>query len=211
MPPRRRGILRSTDTALTFHTMSSVWWVLLLIIISERLCVSFLQWVPQTGWLNTAGTYCLPIPVARGPNSRCGQGYTGCNPVSSLPPFMGKLPGFLACRRISSSPPSSHARVHTGFSCVWLCCPADCSPPGSSARAILQARILEWAAMPSSRGSSWPRDWTCVSYNSALASGLFTISATWEAPTSTCRLLIRTQSYQVRDPLCFSMMSLECN
>ena len=40
----------------------------------------------------------------------------------------------------------------------------------------------------------------------ALAGGLFTISATWEAPTSTCRLLIRTQSYQVRDPLYFSIM-----
>ena len=32
--------------------------------------------------------------------------------------------------------------------------PMDCSPPGSSAHGILQARILEWVAMPSSRGSS---------------------------------------------------------
>ena len=39
----------------------------------------------------------------------------------------------------------------------------DCSPPGSSVHGILQARILEWVAMPSSRGSSWPRDWTQVS------------------------------------------------
>ena len=36
----------------------------------------------------------------------------------------------------------------------------DCSPPGSSVHGILQARILEWVAMPSSRGSSWPRHWT---------------------------------------------------
>ena len=39
----------------------------------------------------------------------------------------------------------------------------DCSPPGSSVHGILQVRILEWVAMPSSRGSSQPRDWTCIS------------------------------------------------
>ena len=37
---------------------------------------------------------------------------------------------------------------------VALCNPMDCSPPGSSVHGILQARILEWVAMPSSRGSS---------------------------------------------------------
>ena len=40
----------------------------------------------------------------------------------------------------------------------------DCSPPGSSVHRILQAGILQWVAMPSSRGSSWPRDGTCISY-----------------------------------------------
>ena len=39
----------------------------------------------------------------------------------------------------------------------------DCIPPGSSVHGILQARILEWAAMPSSRGSSQLRDWTLFS------------------------------------------------
>ena len=48
--------------------------------------------------------------------------------------------------------------------CPTLCNPMDCSPPGSSVHGILQARILEWVAMPSSRGSSQPRDQTCVSY-----------------------------------------------
>ena len=44
--------------------------------------------------------------------------------------------------------------------CPTLCSPIDCSPPGSSVHGILQARILEWAAMSSSsRGPSWPRDW----------------------------------------------------
>ena len=37
----------------------------------------------------------------------------------------------------------------------------DCSPPGSSVHGILQARILEWAAMPSFRESSQPREQTC--------------------------------------------------
>ena len=39
-----------------------------------------------------------------------------------------------------------------------LCDPMDCSPPGSSVRGILPAKILEWVAIPSSRGSSQPRD-----------------------------------------------------
>ena len=43
-------------------------------------------------------------------------------------------------------------------SCPALCDPMDCSPSGSSVPGILQVRILEWVAMASSRGSSWPRD-----------------------------------------------------
>ena len=45
-----------------------------------------------------------------------------------------------------------------------LCDPVNCCPPGSSAHGILQARTLEWGAMPSSRASSWPGVWTCISY-----------------------------------------------
>ena len=43
-------------------------------------------------------------------------------------------------------------------SCPVLCDPTDYSPPGSSVHGILQARTLEWVAMPSPRGSSQPRD-----------------------------------------------------
>ena len=43
-------------------------------------------------------------------------------------------------------------------SCLTLCDSVDCSPPGSSIHGILQARILAWVAMPSSSGSSRPRD-----------------------------------------------------
>ena len=48
-------------------------------------------------------------------------------------------------------------------SCPTLCDPMDCSPPGSSVHGILQARILEYVTMPSSGGSSQPRDPTHVS------------------------------------------------
>ena len=63
-------------------------------------------------------------------------------------------------------------------SCPTLCNPMDCSPKGSSVHRILQATILEWVDMPSSRGSSWPRDRTQVS---SMADRLFTIWATREA------------------------------
>ena len=45
---------------------------------------------------------------------------------------------------------------------VWLCDCMDCSLPDSSVHRILQAKILEWVAMPSCRGSSWSRAWTCI-------------------------------------------------
>ena len=45
-------------------------------------------------------------------------------------------------------------------SCLTLCDPMDCRPPGSSVYGILQARILEWVVISSSRGSSRPRDQT---------------------------------------------------
>ena len=57
--------------------------------------------------------------------------------------------------------------------------PMDCSPPGSSIHGTLQTRIVEWVAMPSSRGSSWARDWTQVSCTAA--GNFFTTSATLEA------------------------------
>ena len=59
-------------------------------------------------------------------------------------------------------------------SCLTLCDPMDCSPPGSSVQGILQASILEWIAMPSSRGSSRPRDWACGFCGSYIAGRRFT-------------------------------------
>ena len=49
-------------------------------------------------------------------------------------------------------------------SCPTLCDPMDSSPPGSFVHGIFQARIVEWIAISYSRGSSWPKGWTCISY-----------------------------------------------
>ena len=53
-------------------------------------------------------------------------------------------------------------------SCLLFCNPMNCSLPGSSVHGILQAGTLEWVAMPSSKGSSPPRDWTLISYVSCI-------------------------------------------
>ena len=56
-------------------------------------------------------------------------------------------------------------------SCPTLGDTMDCSLPSSSVHGILRARIPTWIAVASSRGSSQPKDWTCVSY---IAGGFFT-------------------------------------
>ena len=66
--------------------------------------------------------------------------------------------------------------------------PMDCSPQGSSVAGILQVKILEWVAVASSRGSSWPRDGTQVS---CTAGGFFTVWATREALVTMYWYLIR--------------------
>ena len=53
-------------------------------------------------------------------------------------------------------------------SCPTLCNPMDCSPSCSFVQGIFLVRILEWVVMSSSRESSWPRDWTCISYVSCI-------------------------------------------
>ena len=55
-----------------------------------------------------------------------------------------------------------------------LCDPMDCSQPGSSVHGTLQAKILEWVAIPSTRGSSWHRDRTCPSHVPCSTGRLFT-------------------------------------
>ena len=87
--------------------------------------------------------------------------------------------------RLAGSPGGCSQRASLGWcarmhaqSCLTLCNPMDCSPPGSSVHGIFQARILEWIAIPFSRGSSQPKDWTWVSH---IAGRFFAIWATREA------------------------------
>ena len=58
--------------------------------------------------------------------------------------------------------------------CLTLCHPTNYSPLGSSVHRIVQARILEWVAISSSRGSSQSRDRTLIHYVSCIAGRFFT-------------------------------------
>ena len=80
--------------------------------------------------------------------------------------------------------PAFGATYMRAQSCPTLCDPMDCSPSGSSVYGILQARILEWVAMPYSRGSSWPRDRTSISCISCIASGFFIIEPAGRPPAA---------------------------
>ena len=70
-------------------------------------------------------------------------------------------------------------------SCLTPCSPLDCSPSGSAAHGILQARTLELDTISSSRASSPPRDWLFSLVTPALAGGFFTTSTTWEVQSRT--------------------------
>ena len=84
---------------------------------------------------------------------------------------------------LATKPPPSYfimkVKVLVAQLCPTLCDLMDCSLPGSCVHGILQARILEWVAIFFSRGSSWPRDRTWVSW---IAGRSFTMWATREAP-----------------------------
>ena len=86
----------------------------------------------------------------------------------------------------------SEAKVNVKVAqlCLTFCNPMDCSPPDSSVHGILRARILEWVAIPFSRGSSQPRDQTQVSH---MAGGFFTSRATREAPSKGGRAKYKRQ------------------
>ena len=70
---------------------------------------------------------------------------------------------------------------------LTLCDPMNCSPPSSSVHRISQARTLEWVTMPSSRGSSWPRDQIHISSIFGIADRFFTTEALWKSQMSAGR------------------------
>ena len=82
--------------------------------------------------------------------------------------------------------------------CLTLCYSMDRRLPGSSVRGISQARIVEWVAMPSSRGSSPPKDQTHVPCISCISTEFFTTSTTWET-----QIYLHLLIYMFSD--CFSL------
>ena len=96
---------------------------------------------------------------------------TLCDPIHGLQPtrllrpwdFPGKSTG-VGCHCHSCIRIHNMMCVCISLSGLTLCDPMDCRPPSSSVHGILQATILEWVAIPFSRGSSQPRDQTQVSH-----------------------------------------------
>ena len=78
--------------------------------------------------------------------------------------------------------------------CLTLCDPTDCSLPGCSVHGILQARVLEWVAMLSSRGSSQPTDRTRVSCGSCIAGGFFAA----KPPGKPCLVLLYSRKASLK-------------
>ena len=82
--------------------------------------------------------------------------------------------------------------------CTTLCDPMEYYPPGSSVHGTPQARILEWIAMFSSRGSSWPGIKPASLTSPALVGRFFTMSATWQAPYISLHVISRSPDEQLQ-------------
>ena len=131
----------------------------------------------------------MPLYIARGNDSGAGEERT---PLWWSPLYLdhlavvfffedvrysrsGLLPFIVLC--VCMCVCSQWVKVLVSQSCLTLWDPMDCSLPGPSILGILQARLLEWVAIPFSRGSSLPQDRTWVS---CISGRLFTIWATRE-------------------------------
>ena len=108
------------------------------------------------------------------------------------------------------APPQNSMKVLVPHLCPTLCHPTDCGPPGSSVHGILQARTLEWVAISSSRGSSWPRDQAHVSCISCIARGFFATGPLGKPLIilSSCKSSCKKSLKIIADgskPLCFEL------
>ena len=120
------------------------------------------QLPPVCPWCFCLGTLCTQAPA---------ESHTpDCKPVIPSDGF-SHFPILLYPPWVPFSHFSSSSLISLSIACVlsfqsWatLCDPTVCSPPGSSAHGIFQARTLKWVAMPSFRGFSQPRNRTCTSY-----------------------------------------------
>ena len=142
-----------------------------------------------TSTINTTGVQlsCTQLPDTK---ALCLEKWDSQSPDSSLP---GSKPKSQPAPPHSSLAPPRHPAewlVYSHYSsmcaqlCPALCEPMDCSPPGSSVRGIFQARILEWVAISSSRGSFPPRDQTPIFWVSCIGRWILYRCATREAQLS---------------------------
>ena len=92
---------------------------------------------------------------------------------TTRPVTLGAVP--VVC---AQSPPTLHSAM-------------DCSTPGSSVLAIFQARILEWVAISSSKGSSWPRHQTHISNISCFGRHILYHWVTWENPSELVAQIVK--------------------
>ena len=131
------------------------------------------------------------------------SGLQGC----LLPILQMQLTGQLICSILGPNPCGHQNSSGWDHKAEWparelcptLCDPMDCSPPCSSVHGIPQVRILQWVAMPSSRGSSWPRDQITVSVSPVLAGRFLTIEPSGKPLRTVClhkllRILLGTVS-----------------
>ena len=118
-------------------------------------------------------TLCDPMDNSL-PQAPLSMGFSRQEYWSGLPfPSPGNLPtqvsnpGLSHCRQtlyhLSHQGSLSESESEVAQSCPTLCDPMDGNLPGSMVHGIFQARILEWAAISFSRGSSQPRDQNRVS------------------------------------------------
>ena len=116
-------------------------------------------------------------PSFQVPGAGVGDQLAGCSLLPHLRSSRGSFisPSIPSCPALSVFQPSLYVYVCVcvcvcmrALSHVQLCDPMDCSPPGSLVNGIFQARILEWVAVSFSRGSTQPRDRTCISYVSCI-------------------------------------------
>ena len=117
--------------------------------------------------LPASGPHHIP-PLLRS----CHHSPWACTNLSPLPAVTPAPKPWLSTQQLGDPCKKSiNSCVHAKLLqlCPTLCDPMDCGPSGSSVHVILQARILESVTMPSSRGSSQPRDWTCVSFVSCIS------------------------------------------
>ena len=143
------------------QTLEIVWWVQSVMTMLKATALSFFFFWPRGIWnlssltRDPAHLHPHPTPIGRAESSPLD--HQGSPPCTFLKVKVKPLVALLS---------------------LTLCSPIDCSPPGFSVHGILQARLLKWAAIPFSRRSSQPRDWTWLT---CIAGAFFTVWATREA------------------------------